>query len=186
LDDKKFFPFWEEVRSLGIPVLWDISSQVEPGLSHLSPLDRYLIQMKRFLNWLDEFPEIPSILVHGVQLTSFCDKDTFIDVPDEVWKVWRTSNVYLEILFPIQVSYPRPNATVWDYPFVEARPMIKKLYQELGAEKLLWGSDMPNVERNCTYKQSLEYLTRYCTFIPSDAMEKIIGGNAKYLFGIDS
>ena len=28
----------------------------------------------------------------------------------------------------------------------------------MGGQRLLWGSDMPNVERNATYRQSLDYL----------------------------
>jgi predicted TIM-barrel fold metal-dependent hydrolase len=186
IDDKKFFPFWEEVRSLKIPIFFDIASQFELGQSHFSPFERYSFQMKHFSNWLKMFGDISCILVHGVELGPFCNKDKFVDIPDEIWQIWKSENVFLEILFPIQISYPRPGATVWDYPYMETRPMIKKLYEKLGAEKLLWGSDMPNTERNCTYKQSLEYLSRYCTFIPSDAMEKIIGGNAVNLFKIKS
>lgn len=184
IDDKKFFPFWEEARSLKIPIFFDIGSPIEPGQNHLSPFERYSFQMKHFSNWIKTFRDIPCILVHGVLLGSFCDKDTFVDIPNEIWQIWKSENVFLEILFPIQVSYPRPGATAWDYPYIETRPMIKKLYEKLGAEKLVWGSDIPNSERNCTYKQSLEYLSRYCTFIPPNAMEKIIGGNAANLFKI--
>ncbi|HNT88270.1 MAG TPA: tyrosine-type recombinase/integrase, partial [Candidatus Hydrogenedentes bacterium] len=36
---------------------------------------------------------------------------------------------------------------------------------QLGADRLVWGSDMPNVERFCTYKQSLDYVRRYCPFL---------------------
>jgi predicted TIM-barrel fold metal-dependent hydrolase len=142
--------------------------------------------MRRLDNWLRRFPEIPVVLVHGVQLTVFTVKDHFITIPDEIWTIWRKPNVHLEILFPIQVSYPRPGASQWDYPYPQVRPMIKELYEKLGAEKLLWGSDMPNVERNCTYRQSLDYLLRYCTFIAPNDMDLIIGGNAARLLKLHS
>ncbi len=46
-----------------------------------------------------------------------------------------------------------------------------------------WASDMPNVERHCTYKQSLDYLRLYCDFIPPGDMAKICGDNLARLFG---
>ena len=57
-----------------------------------------------------------------------------------------------------------------------------RLYQKLGASKLLWGSDMPNVERSCTYRQTLTYLTRHCDFIPAADLDLIVGGNASALY----
>jgi predicted TIM-barrel fold metal-dependent hydrolase len=178
--DEKFYPFWEEVKDLGIPVSWDLGPVPDPEHPHKTVYERYLDQMLRFNNLMDTFPEIPSVLVHGVLLTVFGDKDNVI-VPDEIWEIWSKPNVHLEILFPIQVSYPRPGASQWDYPYAQTRAIIKELYEKLGPEKLLWGSDMPNVERNCTYKQARDYLVRYCDFIPPGHMDLIVGGNAARL-----
>jgi hypothetical protein len=44
---------------------------------------------------------------------------------------------------------------------------------------------MPNVERNCTYKQSLDYLVRYCDFITPNDMDLITGGNAVRLLKLN-
>jgi len=52
----------------------------------------------------------------------------------------------------------------------------------LGPTKLLWGSDMPNVERNCTYRQSLDYLRKYNDYIPAADMAMILGGNAEKIY----
>ena len=54
------------------------------------------------------------------------------------------------------------------------------------AGKLVWGSDMPNVERFCTYGQSLEYLRRYCDFLPASDMDRILGDNAARLYRISA
>lgn len=183
-EDEKFFPLWEEIDSLGIPIYWDISPLPIPGKSHLSLFELYFDQMKQLDKILLAFPNIPSILVHGVQLRVFTREDEFIGFPDEILEVWKRPNVLLEILFPIQVSYPRPGSSPLDYPYEPVRPLIRELYKSLGAEKLIWGSDMPNVERNCTYTQALEYLRRYCTFIPPNDMDKILGGNVARLYGL--
>ena len=82
----------------------------------------------------------------------------------------------MEILIPIL------QGGVWEYPFAEARPVIRQYYERLGADKLVWGSDLPNVERFCTYRQSLDYLRAHCDFIPDADMAKICGGNLERLF----
>jgi len=181
IDDEKFFPFWEEVRSLDIPAVWDLSPIPDPGQPEKSTLERYWDQMRRLDNWMRNFPEIPVVLAHGVPLRVFRVNHNLMSIPDGIWEIWRRPKVHLEIVFPIQLSRPRLGASGWDYPYPQLRPMIKELYEKLGAEKLLWGSDMPNVERNCTYKQSLDYLARYCTFIAPEDMDLIIGGNAARL-----
>ena len=50
----------------------------------------------------------------------------------------------------------------------------------------MWGSDMPNVERSCTYRQSLDYLRRYCDFPPASDMDRILGDNAVRLYRISA
>ena len=57
---------------------------------------------------------------------------------------------------------------------------------QLGAERLMWGSDMPNVERFCTYGQSLDYVRRYCDFVRVSDMDHILGGNAARLYRISA
>jgi hypothetical protein len=37
-------------------------------------------------------------------------------------------------------------------------------------------------ERHCTYRQSLDYLHRYCHFVPASDMDRILGGNLRQLF----
>jgi hypothetical protein len=38
----------------------------------------------------------------------------------------------------------------------------------------MWGTDMPMVARFCTYRQSLDYLRRYCDFLSSEQMDQIL------------
>lgn len=89
--------------------------------------------------------------------------------------MFRLPNVTAELLFPIQYGQ-------WEYPYVEVQPIIRKFYQKLGPTKLIWGADMPNVERSCTYRQSLDYLRKYCTFIGDSDMEMILGTNANQIY----
>ena len=62
--------------------------------------------------------------------------------------------------------------------------MVRQYYERLGPDRLAWGSDMPNMERHCTYRQSLDYLRAYCDSIPPADMDMILGGSAARLFGL--
>ena len=55
---------------------------------------------------------------------------------------------------------------------------------DVGPARLAWGSDMPNVERNCTYHQSLEYLRQGLKGVATTAdLDHILGGNILRLVG---
>jgi len=169
LDDSTFDEFWEYVRKLGIPVFWFVTS-AKPGMSS------YLAELRSFDRWLDMHPDIPVVLTHGLLLSRFIDKGS-VSIPSEVWKLLDHPNVLVELLFPIF------QGSDWEYPYREAQPIVREYYERLGAGRLVWGSDMPNVERHCTYLQSLDYLRRHCGFISVSDMSKICGGNIADLFG---
>lgn len=168
LDDAKYNPFWEEVQSLGIPVLWDIRVAVW-RTSHTA----YLDQVMRLRRLIARFPRIRHVLTHGMPGNAF---NAAGEIPEELWALLSEPTVTVEILFPILYG------SSWDYPYPQARPIIQELFTRLGASKFIWGSDMPNIERNCTYLQSLNYLRNYCPFIAASDMDMILGGNAEALY----
>lgn len=186
LDDEIFHPFWNKVRELDIPVFWDITAIREHGDTSCTPYERFLIQMRRFKNWRKNFPEINCILVHGVPLRYIRKGDNFVTITDEIWKIWQKPNVFLELLFPMQVSHPIPGGNIWDYPYKEVHTVIKNLYAKLGPEKLVWGSDMPNTERNCTYKQSFQYLDKHCPFLSKEDKKLLFSSNITRIFKLKS
>lgn len=170
LDDPIFYPFWDHVRKLRIPVYWFITS-AEPSI------EAYLAEVAAFDRWLARYPDVPCVFTHGVPPSKFIN-GTDIVIPSEVWETLSSPNVITEIVIPIS------QGAMWDYPYIEAQPLIREYYERLGPDKLAWGSDMPNVERHCTYKQSLDYLRLHANFIPTKDMAKICGGNVAKLFNL--
>jgi predicted TIM-barrel fold metal-dependent hydrolase len=64
---------------------------------------------------------------------------------------------------------------------------LETLYRRVGGERLVWGSDMPNVERNCTYRQALDYLPRLAEgWLPNADLDRILGLNVLRLLGVSS
>ena len=170
-DDSRFKRFWELIESLGVPVFFEISSV--PGYDqpsyegHLHRLDRIMSNHPRIRWLLVMAPPVPYFADNG--------KWSFSDI---ALKVYSHENVKLELCFPIVW------AGTWEYPFPVAQELIRDLRDKLGAEKLIWGSDMPNLERFCTYKQSLDYIHRHCEFLDSRDRELILGENLTRLMNI--
>jgi predicted TIM-barrel fold metal-dependent hydrolase len=165
-DDPRYEEFWALVEELSIPVFWD-----PKGVPTNTP-ENQAKQYALIDKWAERHTGVTSVITHGLH-PSLVDH-----MPDSLSQLLSKPNVLLELLYAIDWG------GVYDYPFAEVRPQIKELYRRLGASRLVWGSDMPAVERVCTYSQSLEYLRKYCDFIPSSDMDLILGGNLASVFGL--
>lgn len=169
-DDPAFDPYWETVRDLGIPVFWEILG------TPLPTTDAYLRELDRLVRWSERYPEIPSILTHGLPPDLLDGNE-----PEPVARLLKREQISIEILYPIY--WGRTHT----YPYLELAPTIRRLYDLAGPARLIWGSDMPNVERNCTYRQSLDYLFQILpTFASGPNQAAILGENVLELLGPDS
>jgi predicted TIM-barrel fold metal-dependent hydrolase len=70
-------------------------------------------------------------------------------------------------------------------PFARAQSHIRQVFDRFGPDRLLWGSDMPNVERYCTYRQTLTYVLDYCAFLGEEDRRKIFRDNTLSLFDLE-
>jgi predicted TIM-barrel fold metal-dependent hydrolase len=166
-DHPAYHVFWEAVRDLGIPVFWELA-----GVP-VSNQENYVREIARLNTWAERYPDIPSILTHGIS-PAYLEGN----IPEPLVQLMRNEQFAVEILYPI--GWGRTHA----YPYPELRPALRELYRRLGGQRLVWGSDMPNVERHCTYRQSLDYLEQFHDFIPAGDMGQILGGNLATLFGL--
>ena len=48
----------------------------------------------------------------------------------------------------------------------------------IGADRLLWGTDMPFQNRFCTYRQSRDWIEKYCRFLDPQNLTHIMGETA--------
>jgi predicted TIM-barrel fold metal-dependent hydrolase len=166
LDDPIFDPFWEEVRGLGIPVFWEVVGAPDAGnASHL------LREIARLNRWAERWPAIRSVWTHAF------GPDLLAEMPAPLSELLAREQFMVEVLYPIHW------ARTHEYPFPELAEPLRELYRRVGGERLVWGSDMPNVERNCTYRQTLEYLRIVSSgWLPASDLEKLLGRNVLGLF----
>jgi predicted TIM-barrel fold metal-dependent hydrolase len=159
------------IESHGIPVFIEFSA--------IPTYDKagYLDVLKRFSTLSKRFPSIRWLLVMAPPIQYFAEGDAW-NFPAEVDELFTRDNILLELCYPI----------TWggrvDYPFPSIQRLIRNLRDRYGASKLVWGSDMPNVERFCTYRQSIDYIRNYCEFLSSAEKDCILGGNILNFLGV--
>jgi predicted TIM-barrel fold metal-dependent hydrolase len=170
-DDPSFDDFWSRVDDWRLPVF--IEATAIPNYNSQS----YVENMVRLKTLMDRFARIRWLLVMEPPVRSFGMSGRW-DFPNEALETYRHENLWIEIMFPITWG------GVWEYPFVEAQSLIRDLRDKVGAEHLVWGSDMPNVERFCTYRQSLDYVRRHCSFLSASERDQILGINIDRILSI--
>ena len=111
--------------------------------------------------------------VSGEQLAAIDSKD--ITAMEQI-KLARHKNVFIEsggITWLFNDEF---------YPFPSAIRAIKEAANEVGMEKLMWGSDYPRTITAITYKMSYDFVEK-SPELTADEKRLFLGENAKKFFG---
>jgi predicted TIM-barrel fold metal-dependent hydrolase len=115
------------------------------------------------------------VITHGLVPAAIIHE---IGIPDDVLNILKRPNIYAEVLMP--AKWP-------DYPYVEGQKMLKDLCDDVGVEKLMYGSDMPfSGAFWCTYRQSVDFIRIHCDFLSMEEKALVLGGNAARLFDLST
>ena len=154
LDDNMLFPIWERMESEGLVLAVDFSEGEH--------------QVTAFESVLAAYPRLKVAIGHF----GMPNRDGW---PGQL-RLCRHENVFMEC-----------GGIIWLYrgegfPFVAAQGAIRKAIDEVGVEKLMWGSDWPRTMVDFTYRQSLDFVRLESCL---DDLEKkaFLGGNALKLYG---
>ena len=171
LDAPQMAPFWDKLARRGIVLCLELSSGPtydEAGyMGHIAALGNIVARHRDLRLHLAMSPPV-----------GFFARAGRYEFPDALTALYRHDRLALEVMFPITYG------GVWDYPYPEAQALIESLRDQLGAGRLMWGSDMPNVERFCTYRQSLDYVRKYCPFLSAREKDLILGDTCTAFYGI--
>lgn len=168
VDEGRFDPLWEEVVSLKVPIVWDIGTR--PTASE------YLEVVKSLEKVMRDHPDLIGVISMMGSNIREPSHPEYIDKPKELLPLLRLPNTYFEIGYVL--AYDRFE----EYPYPSATRMTKAVYDEVGAEKMMWGADMPCVMRACTYRQCLDTVRIHCDFLSEDEKGLILGENARKVF----
>jgi predicted TIM-barrel fold metal-dependent hydrolase len=166
--DKLYDPFWRAIEKSGVPVSWVQSAN--------SPVGTYEDEMNHLETIVERFPGIRHVLVHGVPTGLYADDKDKLNIPAVIKRLIASGKVFSEILYPIGWGGKM------EYPYPRAHTHIRQLIDLFGAECFMWGSDMPNVARYCTYAQSLNYFTKYSDYLSDTDRDGILFRNALKIY----
>ena len=169
LTDAKFTALWALIERLEIPVFWYIDDRT------VDRVGMFLRRVAELAAWSRQYPTIPAVITHGLVPAAIIHD---IGIPAEVVDLLKRPNIHAEILTP--AKWP-------DYPYPEGQQQLHILRDQVGATKLLWGSDSPfGMSAWCTYRQAIDFIRRHCDFLSGEEKALILGGNAARLFGIEA
>ncbi len=172
-DREEFLPFWDAVVDAGVPVFFSLNPRRQPLL------ESYLAEHETLRRWMKRYAGAPVVMTHGLSWKFWVSEDS-LDVPDEVWETFDGNGLMLQLMFPIAV------AINFDYPMPQMRPFLKKCLDRVGAERLMWGTDMPMVMRDWTYRQNINFIRDYCDFLSPKDSDMFFGGTIAGLLGVDA
>ncbi len=162
-DRKEFLPFWDAVVEAGVPVFFSLKPRREPFL------ESYLAEHETLRRWMRRYPDASVVMTHGVSWDFWVGDDS-LNIPAWVWETFDGNGLMLQLMFPIAV------ALNFDYPMPQARSVIRTCFERIGAERLTWGTDMPMVMRDWTYRQNITFIRDYCDFLSASEADMFFGG----------
>ena len=172
-DGGSYAPFWDAVTELGVPVFFTLGSGPESGPGGR---EGYLNELRVLMRWMERYPDAVCSLTHGFPWRDFLDGDAIV-LPDDMWEPFRGDRCNLEVCFPVRLG------DLFDFPYRGVWPTLEAMVRNIGANHLLWGTDMPFQNRFCTYNQSRKWIEEYCEFLGEDELSMIMGGTAARILG---
>ena len=162
IDDRDLYPVWQVIEGLGVPVLIHFGMLGGGGGISWNERDNpgALEQVAR------DFPTIQFVVPHfGIQY-----------VKELLFLCWACENVNVDTSGSNQWTRWMPYPLTLD-------DLIRKFYETVGPDRILFGSDSSWFPRGFSIRY-LQDQIRACRFmnLPDEALRKIFGGNAVRLF----
>jgi len=127
---------------------------------------------------LDRHPRLKVVIAHLAQPPIAAIDDSELDLRWEAQLLLaRRPNVWLDLS-----SLPGYAAAIEEYPYPTAQAYVRRAVELVGADKLLWGSDVPGVLPVATYPQLLGFVAQHCDFLADDDRKRILGLNAEQVY----
>ena len=169
-------PFWDAVAALNVPVFFTLGAGPVLGY-HADLTQGYLDELGVLMDWMDRYPDTVCSITHGFPWRMFIDGDRLV-LPEGLWQPYENPNLSMEVCFPVRIG------DLFDFPYREALPALEEMVERIGADRLLWGTDMPFQNRFCTYRQSRDWIEKYAGFLSEADLAAIMGGTAARILGI--
>jgi hypothetical protein len=164
-----------------VPIFFTLGSGPGDVTRDLSPeqgRQGYLDEQKVLIRWMERYSDTVVNLTHGFPWRAFVEGDGFMDMPEEIWRPFENSKCHLEVCFPVRIG------DWFDFPYREVWPVLEAMVEHIGADHLNWGTDFPFQNRFCTYRQSRDWIEKYCAFLGEEELAMVMGGTTARMLGL--
>lgn len=170
INDEKFLSLWDEMLNLKVPLVLD--------LGRPSTAEQYLKVVTRTTKMMQKFPDLKAIIATmGSNIRESRDPE-YVNIPKRILSLIKLPNVWYEIGYLLAFD------KFDEYPYPLAQKTTREAYEAVGADKLVWGADMPMLMRTCTYRQAIDFVRRHCNFLSEAEKALVLGENAAKLLGL--
>jgi predicted TIM-barrel fold metal-dependent hydrolase len=179
-DDGAYRPFWEATVELNVPIFFTLGCGPgsAAGASTGSQFQNgYIGEQRILIDWMNRYPDAVCSVTHGFPWRVFVEDDR-IDLPDDVWIPFDNPNLSLEVCFPVRIG------DLFEFPYHEVHATLESMAHHIGSDRLLWGTDMPFQNRFCTYRQSRQWIEKYCSFLTDEDLANVMGNTCARVLGL--
>ena len=122
----------------------------------------------------ERYPDLQIVIAHLAQPPINNSDDAELDAK---WKeqilLGRKANVSFDLS-----ALPAYSQAYDEYPYVVAQGYVRRAVDLIGAEKIMWGTDVPGLLTSGSYRQLLNCVRLHCDFLSAEEMAQILGLNA--------
>ncbi|MCX6625105.1 MAG: amidohydrolase family protein [Acidobacteria bacterium] len=132
-----------------MPPLWKRCHELKASMNILTNPGR----LPDIAKLADRFPGLTIVIDHMA--------DCALDKPEDLAKLLalaRFPNLFVKVSHTWGLSRQ-------PYPYPDSQQQVKKLYDQFGPKRLMWGTDWPLVEGFCGYAKALALVRDHMTFL---------------------
>jgi predicted TIM-barrel fold metal-dependent hydrolase len=159
--------------------LWEAMEQHDFLLTlDLGAIDSISYQTDAIRNIIDQHPHLRVVIAHLCQPNPAAEQD------EVLWKAWKEQITLAQHPYVWLDTAALPAYLVEEgYPFPSARRYIQMAVDLVGADKIMWGTDLPGLLTVATYRQLVDLGWAHTDFLSSEDQKKIMGLNAAEVYG---
>jgi len=140
----------------------------------------YDFNIERLTNVINRYPDIKMVLPHlGIsRLWDLSQKNPY----PELQKTLKLFNINKKNLY-IDIAAIQFFDLNDEHPDKRNQDIVKIVYETIGPDKILWGTDFPTILKLRTIRQCLDFVINQCDFLTYEDKIKILGQNALAVYG---
>lgn len=173
MDDELFSPFWKALEELSLPHIFSTGFNTK---------EKYLEQLQK-IEWVARrYPGVKCVISHSGGNIRPKGHPEYTGQPADMLPLLALSNVFFEVGYVLAYEDWNQWGRDYEYPYPVDLRLVRDIYQEVGASRMLWSSDVPNCLRTCTYRQHLDLVRLHYDFMSAEDRAGVLGGNAHALY----